>query len=588
MADPTTGCADNEPARALAWERAVLAALSRLYRPLISPRSSFADIADAVLAEARALTESRHGFVSTIDPETGDNVGHTLTAMREDACRMPDGERKTVFRRGPDGRYPGLGGHALNTRRGFFTNDPARHPEANGAPEGHARLERFLSVPVLLADHLVGQISLANPPSDYTDRDLLAVERLAELYALAILRVRTEDSLRDERNFISAVLSTADALVVVLDRDGRIVRFNRTCERLTGYRSEEVLGQPLWDALLTPEEDRDVKAVFSRLRSGDFPVGHENFWKTKDGGRRRVSWSNTCIVDELGDVEFIIGTGIDVTVLREAEAELRRLNDSLEHKVAERTAVAEQRAAQLQTLARDLTGAEQRERRRLAQVLHDHLQQLIVGARLRLGALRGGGPGGDPDGDDGVEGNRAALAEIDALLGQAIEASRSLTIDLSPPILHQSGLEEALRWLGGTMADRHGLDVEVLAEQGASDADETLSVLIFEAVRELLFNVAKHSGVRRARVIMGREPDGRLRVTVEDEGAGFDAGEARPPGRPGGFGLFSIRERVGFLGGEVRILTAPGDGTRVHIVVPASSGTGGGRQTAPADGSDPG
>jgi len=122
-----------------------------------------------------------------------------------------------------------------------------------------------------------------------------------------------------ERDFNSAVLSTASALVVVLDRQGRIVRFNRACEKLTGYLFTEVEGNRFWDLFLHPTEMDQVKAVFENLKSGNFPNEHENYWLTKNGDSRLIKWSNTAIVGTDGSVEYVIGTGIDVTETRAAE-----------------------------------------------------------------------------------------------------------------------------------------------------------------------------------------------------------------------------------------------------------------------------
>jgi PAS domain S-box-containing protein len=128
----------------------------------------------------------------------------------------------------------------------------------------------------------------------------------------------------------AAVLDTAGALVVVLDRKGRIVRFNRACERTTGWRFEEVRGRPLWDFLLLPEEAAAVREVFGRLVSGDFPNTHENHWVARDGARRRIAWSNTALLGPGGAVRHVIGTGIDVTAQRQAEEALRRQAARLE------------------------------------------------------------------------------------------------------------------------------------------------------------------------------------------------------------------------------------------------------------------
>ena len=120
-----------------------------------------------------------------------------------------------------------------------------------------------------------------------------------------------------------AIFDIVEALVVVMDREGRIRLFNRACERTTGYTSGEMEGRAIWDLLLTPEEAPTVRAVFAVLRAGDFPVEHENDWVAKDGRRRRIAWTNTALLDARGEVQWVIGTGIDVTEQRAAEAALR-------------------------------------------------------------------------------------------------------------------------------------------------------------------------------------------------------------------------------------------------------------------------
>jgi PAS domain S-box-containing protein len=135
-------------------------------------------------------------------------------------------------------------------------------------------------------------------------------------------RRRAVEALQRQRDFIAAVLDTAGALVVVLDREGRIVRFNRTCENVTGYSFEEVRDRSFWELLLLPEEVGPVKEVFGRLRAGEFPTDFENFWLTKSGERRLIAWSNTVLTNEKGGVEHIVGTGIDITARKQAEEKL--------------------------------------------------------------------------------------------------------------------------------------------------------------------------------------------------------------------------------------------------------------------------
>ena len=150
-------------------------------------------------------------------------------------------------------------------------------------------------------------------------------------------RERAQQALTEERNFVTAVLSTVGALVIVLDAQGRVVRFNTACEQLTGYSFEELEGKPVWDYLLLAEEVESVKGVFQKLTAGDFPSYYDNYWLTKGGRRPLISWSNTALIKpETGKVEYVIATGIDITerkqaeeALRDNEEQLRLITDSL-------------------------------------------------------------------------------------------------------------------------------------------------------------------------------------------------------------------------------------------------------------------
>ncbi len=307
----------------------VHAALSALYRPLVSPFTTIEAVARVVLDQARRLTSSPHGYVGTLDPASGDLVSHTLTEMLAGGCQVTEKDSPIIFPRGSDGIYPGLWGHSLNTRTPFISNEPQVHPASKGIPHGHILLHRFLSVPVLLGDELVGQISLSNADEDYAPHDVQTIERLAEFFALAIQRMRFEALLKKERDFSSAVLDTAGALTLVMDTQGRIIRFNRACEMTTGYTFQEVQVQPFWDLFLLPEDVELVQEVFARLTGGSFPSQHSNYWVTKDGRQRWITWTNTALVSAAGAVEYVIGTGIDTTEQREAENALRSNEEKL-------------------------------------------------------------------------------------------------------------------------------------------------------------------------------------------------------------------------------------------------------------------
>lgn len=252
--------------------------------------------------------------------------------------------------------------------------------------------------------------------------------------------------------------------------------------------------------------------------------------------------------------------GVLFSNLKQSELELRRKHEWLEARIAERTAELnrsiaelEQRTAQLRTLAAQLIQAEQAERRRLSQVLHDHLQQMLVAARIHLGVVKG----------KVREEGRDALATVEELINESINESRSLSVELSPRVLYDSGLPTALVWLGQQMEQKHGLKVEVEVDDTVLPPDENISIMIFHSARELLFNIVKHAGVPEARLTLGREPEGWLRLGVEDRGIGYDPKSVRE-----NFGLVSIRERMTYMGGTMEVQAAPGQGVRVYLHSP--------------------
>ncbi len=258
--------------------------------------------------------------------------------------------------------------------------------------------------------------------------------------------------------------------------------------------------------------------------------------------------------------------------IRSAQNELARANGLLEKRVAERTAELERTTSQLRSLAWKITRSEERERRRLALLLHDHLQQLLVAARLQVETATHGVE------DAAVRGSLNLTVDW---LNEAIAESRSLTVELSPPVLYSSGLAAALEWLAQHKAKKYGLAVDVVADPAADPTDIDTSVVLFQAVRELLFNVVKHARTDRAEVRMGLvdgDPD-LVQVVVRDHGAGFDA-TALQAGSTAGFGIFAVRERLGMMGGTLQFNSARGEGTRIVIHAPRDRAGGASAQAS--------
>jgi signal transduction histidine kinase len=244
----------------------------------------------------------------------------------------------------------------------------------------------------------------------------------------------------------------------------------------------------------------------------------------------------------------MIGTHSDIT-------ERMEQRDWLERQVLERT-------AQLRAMAVDLTAAEERERHSVAQDLHDGLGQILAVAKLKHSAL---------DFRQQPESSGKSLPqevkEIEALLGQANHTMRSLSLQLSPPVLRELDLLAALHWLADEVERSFGLRVNLSDDGSPKPLDENMLKVVFRAARELLINAAKHSQADAVDVEALCE-DGHLVLSVADTGVGFSLRSVPPPSARGGYGLFSVRDRLGFIGGTVQIDSSPGNGTVVVIRVP--------------------
>jgi signal transduction histidine kinase len=180
-------------------------------------------------------------------------------------------------------------------------------------------------------------------------------------------------------------------------------------------------------------------------------------------------------------------------------------------------------------------------------------------SKIKLGALRESASS---------EGFRGALDDVRDLVEQSIQATRSLTSELSPPVLYELGFAAALDWLVEQARERLGVSVELEGNVPAMRLDEDIRLFLFLSVRELLVNVAKHAHAREARVSVRKSKD-RVRITIEDDGVGFNIHEFGLPGNsPEAFGLFSIRERLKYVGGQLLLASRPGKGTRATLVAP--------------------
>ncbi|ALA59090.1 ATP-binding protein [Nitrospira moscoviensis] len=238
---------------------------------------------------------------------------------------------------------------------------------------------------------------------------------------------------------------------------------------------------------------------------------------------------------------------------------LRRERDAARQATEQRSRELEAFHTRLRALASELTLAEQRERKKLAAELHDYLAQMLALGRMKVAQLR-------PRLATALEA-AAPLREIDDLFRNAITYTRSLMAKLSPPVLEELGLPAALKWLAEQMP-LHGLAVEVRSAVEKVPLPDDRAVLLFQSVRELLINVAKHAGTDRATVTLRLDEAGRLHVDVQDAGRGFDPAALEAASGGEHFGLFSVRQRMDDMGGWFTVRSAVGQGTTVTLTLP--------------------
>ena len=265
----------------------------------------------------------------------------------------------------------------------------------------------------------------------------------------------------------------------------------------------------------------------------------------------KVKW-----VREKAELEFdregvlLAGFGItqDITEKRLVENQLKAANDRL-------AKVADERAAHLRELSGELTQAEQLERDRLYELLHDHVQPLLVATRLVLSGLSDSTSLGDM---------LHAVGEAKEQVSSAIQTARLLSYELSPPLIRERGLLPALESLCRWVRLNYGLDVDLVFSPEAEPASMTIRLLCFNAVRELLINVVKYAATRRAIINLDQESPQMLRIRVQDNGVGFDPAD----GHYYGSGLSNFRRRLAMVGGSLVIESSPGNGTTATLLAP--------------------
>lgn len=241
---------------------------------------------------------------------------------------------------------------------------------------------------------------------------------------------------------------------------------------------------------------------------------------------------------------------------------LKELNKTLQERVterkrAERKLISYQK--RLKSLASELSSIEEKERRRIASELHDRIGQALVAMNIKLVELR--------ELSTSKERN-IIIDEIRTLLEETVQDTRSLTFELSPPVLYELGFESAVKWLIEQFQEQHKILIELVNDEEYKPLVDDIRILLFKSLRELLTNIVKHARARSTKVLLKKE-GGNIRIVVEDDGVGFDiSGFRSKVSKAGGFGLFNIRERLEYLGGHLEVVSKPGHGAQITLIAP--------------------
>lgn len=348
---------------------------------------------------------------------------------------------------------------------------------------------------------------------------------------------KTKATLRASENKYRTLLENLPQKIFLKDTDSVYISCNENYAGDLGIKAAEIAGKTDYDFFpkeLAEKYKADDKGIVSSGRTEDI---NEKY--VQRGKEIFVHTVKTPVKDEAGNVIGVLGIFWDITAQRQAQ---KRLLDYQKR---------------LRDLTSEMSLTEERERRRLAIELHDQITQKLILFKINLGMLR----------EKELPPELAEpLDEIYQHLDQIIQDTRLLTFDLSSPTLYELGLEAAVReWLYDEVWAKHGVRTEFENDEQLKPLNDDVRVVLYRAVRELLVNVVKHAQARQVKVYIGRN-NNNIRIEVIDDGVGF--APSLQSNKTGGFGLFSIRERLSYLGGSIEIESEPNQGTYIALMAP--------------------
>ncbi len=395
-------------------------------------------------------------------------------------------------------------------------------------------------VPIQVEDTWWGILGLTDCgcEREWPATDVDALRTAGNIIGAMIQRLRIEAALVESEAKYRSLVEGARLSIAMVNRDGIFEFANSIAADRLGIPVEKLIGMSMWKVF--PEERADVQVGLLRRAIDEQELAVVEMPTLVKGEER---WHETTInplIDSEGQCNSALVIVSDITKRKRAEERL------LSHQ------------ERLRALSSELGLIELRERRRIAGELHDRIGQTLAIAKMRLGALRktaGAALG-------------AGIDEIRGLIDQTIEDTRSLTFDLSPPILDELGLEPALEWSVERFRGEHGIQAAFRDDGAKKPLGPDVRAFLFRSVQELLINIVKHASARNVEVLAARS-GAEIQITVVDDGVGFDPVDVTDLAFPtAGFGLFSIRERISSLGGRVDVRSAAREGTMIVLTAP--------------------
>jgi PAS domain S-box-containing protein len=345
--------------------------------------------------------------------------------------------------------------------------------------------------------------------------------------------------LKKERDFSSTIVDTNPALIIAFDKEGKIVRFNKSCELIGGYTSHEVMGRSFSELPIVGDKIFSTDGHLLENKPNQFPTYFESQWITKSRKKCTIAWSSVELEKTVGNIKWII-SGIDITEQKKAEEDLNKY-----HK-------------QLQKLSAHLQSVREEEQARISREIHDVLGQTLSTVLLDISWL---------EKHESKEDKKKWLEKLNSVsrnIENTIKQVQKISSDLRPTLLDNLGLAAAIEWQIKEFTKKTGIRCFVSLENKELEVNKEVSTTVFRILQESLTNVLRHANATEVKANLIRKSN-KLLLEIRDNGVGILNGQIN---NPNSLGLLGIQERVRSLKGKIDIIGFPGKGTAIKVSLP--------------------